>query len=197
MQRTLLSALTEDGSLFLSALKIAAWCRQMVEVCIHMLVNITFGLDRPEGSLRWAGRHREVLRRMLSRCRCRFQNSPLRSLSRSSTSGRCRWRRLRPNRHAIKTMPPIVEILPAPDGVMDSRRVCVSSGLLISKASSDEGMLVITSFSSIVMGHPVPMLAYLSSVKAIQNVRLRSSLSVQSRGDGIHIFTSKPAPSRR
>jgi hypothetical protein len=32
MQRTLLSALTEAGSLFLSALKIAAWCRQIVDV---------------------------------------------------------------------------------------------------------------------------------------------------------------------
>lgn len=79
MQRTLLSALTDEGSLFLSALKIAAWWRQMVEVWIHMLVKMTFGFDRPPGSLMWAGKHREVLRRMLSRFRCRFQNSPLRS----------------------------------------------------------------------------------------------------------------------
>lgn len=53
------------------------------------------------------------------------------------------------------------------------------------------------SFSSTVMGHPVPMLAYRSWQKAIQNVRLLSSFSVQSRGGGKHCFTSSPSPSSR
>lgn len=52
IQRTLLSALTEAGSLFLSALKMAAWWRQMVDVCMHIFVKMTFGFVKPAGSLR-------------------------------------------------------------------------------------------------------------------------------------------------
>lgn len=169
----------------------------MVEVCMHMLVKTILGLVRPLGSFRFGGRQSEVLRRILSIERCLFQNSPLRSLSRSSTSGRWRWTKLRPKRHAKRTIPPKGDSLPAPAGVMASERVWVVSGRLISKASSDAGKLVRISFSSIVIGHPVPILAYRSWQKAIQKVRLLSSLSVQSRGAGKHCFTSSPAPSSR
>lgn len=129
--------------------------------------------------------------------RWRFQNSPLRSLSRSSGSGRWRWMRLRPKRQAMSTMPPNEDNLLAPPGVMQSCSDCVCSGLLISNASSEDGKLVIMSFSSIVMGQPVPMLAYRSSQNAIQKVRLLSSRSVQSRGGGRDCLTSRPAPSSR
>lgn len=52
MHRILLSALTDAGSLFDSALKMAAWCRQMVEVWMLMFVKMTLALFSPAGSLR-------------------------------------------------------------------------------------------------------------------------------------------------
>lgn len=59
----------------------------------------------------------------------------------------------------MRTMPPKDDSLPAPDGFVDSSKVNVCSGRLMSKASSDDGMLVLMSLSSMVMGQPVPMLA--------------------------------------
>lgn len=52
MHRTLLSALTEAGKRFLSALKMAAWCKQIVDVWMHMFVNTMLGFPSPVGSLR-------------------------------------------------------------------------------------------------------------------------------------------------
>lgn len=153
------------------------------------------GLVNPLGSLRCDGIDNDVLRRMLSIFLWRFQNSPFKSWSFSSGSGRCRWIRFRPNRHAIKTTPPKAESLDAPAGLIDSASDNVRSGLLISKASSEAGRSVRMSFSSIVIGQPVPILAYRSSQNAIQKVLLLSSRSVQSRGGGRHILTSSPAPS--
>lgn len=126
---------------------------------MFMFIKTILGLLSPVGSLRCEGRHREVLSRMLSKCLWRFQNSPLRSLSWSSTSGRCRWTRFRPKRAAIKTTPPYADKPEAPDGLKASASVCVCSGLLFSNASSDAGRLVRISFSSTVIGHPVPILA--------------------------------------
>lgn len=60
----------------------------MVDVWIHMFVKTMLGFPRPLGSFRCDGKHSDVLRRMLSMFRCRFQNSPFKSWSRSSTSGR-------------------------------------------------------------------------------------------------------------
>lgn len=159
MHRTLLSELTEAASLFLSALKMAAWCRQTVDVWILMLVKMTLGFDKPAGSFRCEGSPSDVLRRMLSICRCRFQKGPLRSWSWSSSSGRWRWTRLRPNKLAKRTTPPKDDSLPTPDGPVHSISVGVCSGRLISKASSDDGIFVMMSLSSIVIGQPVPMLA--------------------------------------
>lgn len=159
MQRTLLSDPTEAPSLFLSALKMAAWCRQMVEVWMLMLAKTTLGLDRPAGSLRWAGRQSDVLRSMLSMWRWRFQKHPSRSSSRSSSSGRCRCTRLRPKMQASRTTAPNDDSFAAPEGLIDSASVCMCSGRLRSKASSEAGSLVMTSRSSMVMGQPVPMLA--------------------------------------
>jgi len=50
--RTLLSLLTLAGKRYLSALKIAAWWRQMTEVWILMFKNTAFGSDSPLGNLR-------------------------------------------------------------------------------------------------------------------------------------------------
>src|SRR4051794_8007300 len=59
----------------------------------------------------------------------------------------------------------------------------------------EKSVNALTSLSSIVIGHPVPILAYRSSQKAIQNVLRLSSRSVQSFGGGRHCFTSNPTPS--
>lgn len=53
------------------------------------------------------------------------------------------------------------------------------------------------SLSSMLIGQPVPILEYLSSQNAIQNVLRLSSRSVQSLGGGRLCFTSRPAPSSR
>lgn len=79
MHRRLDSALIWAGNRFLSALKIAAWCKQMVAVWMFMLRKITLGSLIPAGSRRLAGNDRDVLRRMLSKERCRFQKAPFRS----------------------------------------------------------------------------------------------------------------------
>ena len=197
IQRTLLSELTEAGRRFLSALKMAAWCKQMVEVWMHMFVNTTLGLPRPFGNFSDDGKHNEVLSSILSICLCRFQNSPFRSSSRSSALGRCRCIKFRPNKQAMSTTLPNGDSLPAPAGVMASSSVDVCSVRLSSNASSEAGRFVEMSFSSIIRGQPVPMLAKRSRQKAIQNVLLRSSLSVQSRAGGRHCLTSRPAPSTR
>lgn len=164
---------------------------------MHILVKTMLGFAMPAGSFSCGGRQRDVLRRMLSICRWRFQKGPLRSWSRSSVSGRCRCTRFRPNKQAMSTIPPYEESLPAPSGLVQSFNDWVCSGRLILKASSEEGRLVIMSRSSIVMGQPVPMLAYRSWQKAIQKVRRRSSRSVQSFGGARHCLTSSPVPSRR
>ncbi len=197
----------------------------MVEVWMFIFKNTILAFATPAGSLRWLGRESDVLRRILSRFLCRFQNSPLRSSSLSLGSGRCRCVRLRPKRHAIKQTPAKEDKLAAPSGFIDSRSDRVRCGLLLRKASSLAGRLVRiwnislsehlstitrhdrvakslrkgkpTSFSSISTGQPVPMLAYRSSQNAIQNVRRRSSLSVQSLGGGKHCLTSSPTPSSR
>ena len=77
----------------------------------------------------------------------------------------------------MSTIPPKDESFAAPAGHIDSASDCVCSGRLISNASSEEGRLVITSRSSIVIGQPVPILAYLSLQKAIQKVLRLSSRS--------------------
>ena len=105
MHLILLSPLTFIPILFLSALKIAAWCRQIVALCMHMLTKTMFGSAIPAGSLRWSGKLREVLSRILSRFRCRFQNSPFKSPSRSFASGRCRCVRFLPKRQASSITP--------------------------------------------------------------------------------------------
>jgi len=92
----------------------------MVDVCIDMLVKTILGFCSPDGSFRYDGRHSDVLSSTLSMLRCRFQNSPFMSLSRSSASGRWRWTRLRPKRQAKSTMPPNGESLPTPAGFIDS-----------------------------------------------------------------------------
>jgi len=46
----LLSAEILEGNLTLSALNIAAWWRQIVEVWIAMLVKMTFGTSIPPGN---------------------------------------------------------------------------------------------------------------------------------------------------
>src|SRR4051812_40627662 len=123
---------------------------------MFILVKTILGLAMPRGNFRWEGIDNEVLRRMLSRFRCRFQKSPLRSSSQSLASGRCKCVRFLPKRHAINTTPPKGESLDAPEEVIASASDCVFSGLLISKASSDEGRAVIMSLSSTVIGQPVP-----------------------------------------
>lgn len=97
----------------------------------------------------------------------------------------------------MSTILPKGESFVAPDGLIASWSVCVCSGRLISKASSEAGRFVMISFSSTVIGQPVPMLEYLSSQKAIQKVLRLSSRSVQSRGGGRLCLTSNPAPSSR
>lgn len=79
--RILLSLLTLAGIRYLSALKIAAWCKQIAEVCMHMFANTTLGSVRPEGRRRWSGRFNEVWRSICSMARWRFQNPPLMSSS--------------------------------------------------------------------------------------------------------------------
>ena len=56
-------------------------------------------------------------------------------------------------------MPPNDESLLAPPELMHSSSVVVFSGRPISYASSEDGMLVVMSLSSMDIGHPVPMLA--------------------------------------
>jgi hypothetical protein len=58
--RILLSLLTLTGNRYLSALKIAAWCKQMADVCRHMFANTMLGSVRAEGKRRWSGRLSEV-----------------------------------------------------------------------------------------------------------------------------------------
>lgn len=58
--RILLSLLTLTGKWCLSALKIAAWWRQMEEVWMLIFRNTTFGSDKPVGSRRWSGSPRDV-----------------------------------------------------------------------------------------------------------------------------------------
>src|SRR5271170_5305192 len=84
----LLSALICAGILFLSALKMAAWCKQIVDVCIFMLQKTMFASPRPVGNRKCAGNDKDVLSNMLSRALCLFQNSPFRSWSLSSGFGR-------------------------------------------------------------------------------------------------------------
>ena len=114
----------------------------MVEVWIFMLQNTMFASVMPAGNLSWAGSEREVLRRMLSSARCRFQKSPFRSLSFSSSLGRWRWVRFRPKRQAISTTPANGESVEAPSAVIASASESVRSGLLLLNASSVAGKFV-------------------------------------------------------
>lgn len=50
--RILLSLLTLTGKWYLSALKIAAWWRQMTDVWMFIFMNTAFGSDNPLGNLR-------------------------------------------------------------------------------------------------------------------------------------------------
>lgn len=52
MHRVLLSEAMEGGSRFLSALKMAAWWRQMVDVWMFMFRNTIFAFANPAGNLR-------------------------------------------------------------------------------------------------------------------------------------------------
>jgi hypothetical protein len=114
--RILLSLLTFTGSRYLSALKIAAWCRQMAEVCKHIFANTTLGSVRPAGRRRWSGKPSEVWSNICSFSRCRFQNPPLMSSSLSSCPGRCKCNKFRPNIAAVSTIAPNACSPAAPPG---------------------------------------------------------------------------------
>lgn len=79
MHLRLLSVTICSGILFFSALKMAAWCRQMVDVCIAILQKITLGSLTPAGNRRWFGIDKVKWSRILSCDLCRCQYSPLRS----------------------------------------------------------------------------------------------------------------------
>lgn len=141
--RILLSLLTLTGNRYLSALNIAAWCRQIADVCMHMFAKTTFGSVIPEGKRIWSGRPSEVCSSICSMLLCRFQKPPLMSSSRSSGPGRCRWSRLRPNMAEVRTMAPKACIPAAPPGFRACSKDPVGIGLLFSKASSLAGRFVV------------------------------------------------------
>ena len=66
MHRTLLYELTDCGSLCLSALKMPAWCRQIVEVWMLMFMKTMLGFVIPAGNFSPGGRQSDVLSKMLS-----------------------------------------------------------------------------------------------------------------------------------
>jgi len=142
MHLRLLSAMIWLGIWFFSALKIAAWCKQMVDVWMHILQKTILASEMPLGRRSWLGNDSEVWRSILSIVLWRFQNSPLRSPSLSWGSGRCRWVRFRPKIHAIRTTPPKGDKAEAPSPARTSERVGVCCGLLFTYASSVAGRFV-------------------------------------------------------
>jgi len=132
----LLSADTLASGRCFSALKMAAWWRQMVEVCKHMFMNMMFGSPQPSGRRRLSGSAREVLSKMLSSAMCLRQNAPLRSSSSSLAVGRWRCVKLRPKRQASTATAPKDERLEAPPGCSAASMGMDDSGVPRSKASS-------------------------------------------------------------
>ena len=81
---------------------------------------------------------------MLSWLRCRFQNSPLRSLSLSFGWGRWIWTRFRPNKLARTATQAKGDNVDTPSPAIMLARRSVRWGLLFKKASSEAGRLVMT-----------------------------------------------------
>jgi len=142
MHRILDSAETDCSMRFFSALNIAAWCKQIVDVWMLIFVNTTFALSTPAGSRKWLGKDIWILSNMLSMFRCLRQNSPFRSSSLSSTSGRCKCMRLRPKREAMRQTPPKGDNMAAPSAVIASFSGTVLAGRPRSNESSETGKLV-------------------------------------------------------
>ena len=144
VQRVWLCSIKVAGRSFFSALKMAAWCRVIVDVWIAMLMKIALQSLIADGSRKWGGRDKDFWSRILSRLRCLFQYSPWRSSSRSSGPGRCRWCKFLPKKWAMKTTPANELMDIAPWGVMHAMRDWVDWGVLFWYASSLAGKLVMT-----------------------------------------------------
>src|SRR5712672_851727 len=100
----------------------------MVAVWMFMLRKTVFASLMPAGRRRGGGNDSDVLRRMLSKERCRFQKAPLRSWSLSCSEGRCKWVRFRPNIVDMRITPPNDDRDEAPSPFKMSANWRVGSG---------------------------------------------------------------------